>query len=107
MKTQVLETREAPVKWWAAQDARMRSLVNSSLYTQKQKTQVERMKLALEMVYAAKGVHIAYGKTGISVKVDGALIADRANLKLLEAEWAAQGVTKKVTAQGITYRVSA
>jgi len=65
------------------------------------------MKLALEMVYAAKGVHIAYGKTGISVKVDGALIADRANLKLLEAEWAAQGVTKKVTAQGITYRVSA
>jgi len=40
MKTQVLETREAPVKWWAAQDARMRSLVNSSLYTQKQKTQV-------------------------------------------------------------------
>lgn len=104
MKTQTLETKEAAVKWWAARDARMRNYANSTLYTEQQKIAAERMKLVLEMVYAAKSVYIAYGKTGVSLKVDGARVRDRKELGLMEAGWARAGVTKKVSAQGVIYR---
>ena len=61
MQTRKLDTQEANVKWFAARDARMRNIANASLYTDKQKTRAERMKLALEMVYAA-GRCIVTGK---------------------------------------------
>ena len=104
MQTETLKTQEAPCKWFAAQDARMRSIVNATHYTLAQRTRAERMRLALEMVYSARGVHVAYGRRGISVKVDGAQVNDCYNLALLEQEWAAKGVTKRVSAQGVIYR---
>lgn len=104
MKISVLENRQAPVKWWAAQDARIRNYANSTLYTEVEKVRAERMKLALEMVYLAKKVYIAYGKKGISVKVDAGVVSDAETVKLLEQDWAAQGVTKKITGQGVIYR---
>jgi len=104
MKTQILDTKEAPVKWWAARDARMRNYANSTLYTEQQKVAAERMKLVLEMVYAAKSVYIAYGKKGISLKVDGALVRDRKELRLMEAGWAIAGCQKRVSPQGVIYR---
>jgi hypothetical protein len=107
MKVQVLDTKEAPVKWWAAQDARQRNLNNKSQYPAKVQARVERMKLALEMVYRARGIYDSYGKKGISLKVDGPSIVDPKNLTLLEQEWAALGVTKKASAQGFIYRFTA
>ncbi len=104
MKTLELDTKEAPNKWWAARDARMRNYANSTRYSDSQKIAAERMKLALEIVYAAKSVYIAYGKTGISLKVDGARVRDRKELALMEAGWAIAGYEKRVSAQGVIYR---
>jgi hypothetical protein len=107
MKTKTLATEEAPVKWWAAQDARMRNLANKSHYPQSIQIQIERMKMVLAMVYAARGIHEAYGKKGVSIKVDGAVVKDSQNLRALEAEWDARGFVKKVSPQGVIYRLTA
>lgn len=106
MQTRKLDTQESPVKWFAAQDARMRNIANASHYTQQQRTKAERMKLALELVYAAKGVHVNYRKTKIAVKVDGAIVSNKRQLKQLEADWTKQGIVKSVSAQGVIYSFS-
>ena len=103
-----LDTQEAPTKWWAAQDARMKNLVNKSHYSERTHIRVERMIQALGLCYNAKGIHEAFGKTGVSIKVDcPTAIKDRKNLRLLEQDWEAAGVNKKTSAQGIIYRFSA
>lgn len=107
MKTAVLDTQEAPNKWWAAQDARMRNIANKSHFSEKEQVRAERMKMVLELVYASKSVYVAFGKKGISIKVDGARVVDNKNLALLEQDWTAQGVTKKVSEQGVIYRLTA
>ena len=105
MIERTLDTREAPTKWWAAQDARMRNIANKSHYTDSVHIRVERMVLALGLCYAARGIHEAFGKRGVSVKVDRpTFVRDRSNLALLEADWAELGVTKKTSPQGIIYR---
>lgn len=106
MKAQTIRTEEAPNKWWAARDARMRNYANSTRYTDHQKTAAERMKIVLEMVYTAKGVYIAYGKKGISLKVDGAVVRDRKELSFLEEGWSTAGIVKKVSPQGVIYRLT-
>lgn len=107
MQTRNLDTNEAPVKWWAAQDARMRNIANKSHYSQKTHIRVERMIMALSLCYSARGIHEAFGKTGVSIKVDRPAIRDRKNLRLLESEWTQLGVVKKTTPQGIIYRFTA
>jgi len=108
MQVNYLDTAEAPVKWWAAQDARMRNLANKSHYSEKTHIRVERMIMALGLCYNARGIHEAFGKNGISIKVDRPTsVRDRANLKLLEADWAQLGVIKKTSPQGIIYRFTA
>jgi len=103
-----LDTQEAPTKWWAAQDARMRNLANKSHYSEQTHIRVERMIMALGLCYSAKGIHEAFGKKGVSIKVDRpTAIRDRKNLRLLEQEWETAGVNKKTSAQGIIYRFSA
>ncbi len=106
MRKNFLDTQEATVKWFAARDARMRNIANASLYTDKQKVRAERMKLACELVYAAKGVHVNYRKTKIAVKVDGAIVKNRKELRAIEADWAKQGVVKTASAQGVIYSFS-
>jgi len=105
MKACTIDTQEAPNKWWAAQDACMRNIVNMSQYSESDKIRAERMKLALELVYSAKSVYIAFGKRGISLKVDNAEVRDRKNLKLLETDWTTAGVVKKISPQGVIYRI--
>jgi len=56
MRYKQLDTKEATVKWWAAQDASMRNIANASLYTDKQKLRAERMKLVLGEVFSAQGI---------------------------------------------------
>ena len=103
-----LDTKEAPTKWWAAQDARMRNLTNPCHFSECTPIRTVRMIMALGLCYNAKGIHEAYGKKGVSIKVDRPTsIKDRVNLRLLEKDWEQAGVNKKVSPQGIIYRFSA
>ena len=106
MQSTELETKSAGFYAYAAmRDARMRNLVNSSHYSQKQKTAADRMALALELVYWAKGIYINYRENFIAIKLDRAQVKDRKNLQLLEAEYTGLGYKKVVTNQGVTYRI--
>lgn len=100
-----LNTEEAPTKWWAAQDARMRNIANKSHYAESVHIRAERMRLALDLCYRAEGIHEAFGKRGVSIKVDRPrFVRDREGLASLEAGWTEQGVVKRVSAQGVIYR---
>lgn len=91
--------------WFAERDARMRSAVNSTTFSDAQKLKAERVKLALELVYSAEKVFIEYRKKFISVKVHKAQVRDRKGLAMLEMCYANEGLEKVRTAQGITYRI--
>lgn len=106
MYTVSLDTKESNNKFFALQDRRMRNHANKTLYTQAQLIRLERIKLALEMVLRGTVYEPSFGKKSASVKVqDGALIADRKTLSLLEADWAKEGIFKKVSAQGFQYHM--
>jgi hypothetical protein len=105
MKTFVKDTNEAPNKWWAFQDARMRNIKNKSHWGDGVKLKVEQMKMVLDCLYAGS-IYEAYGKKSVSIKIDKPRVKDRIDLALMEAEWACQGITKTETAQGILYRVA-
>jgi len=106
MKTNELDTKSAGYyAFAAARDARMRNIIESSHYSEKQKISADRMALALELVYQAKGIYINYRKKFIAVKVDRAYVKDRNNLNLLEADYEALGYKKSASPQGITYHI--
>jgi len=92
--------------WFAARDASMKSAVNASHFTDKQKVKAERVKLALELVYSCKQVSITYCKKWVRVKVHSGVVRDRKNLKELELQWANEGINKVLTSQGIIYHVA-
>ena len=106
MKEKELETKSAGYYAYAAsRDASMKSYAASTSYTEAEKVTAERVKLGLEMVYSAKGVYLTYRKKFISIKLDGARVRDRINLKFLEAEYETKGYTKSSSAQGIIYHI--
>jgi hypothetical protein len=63
------------------------------------------MKIGLEMVYNAKGIHINPRGKFIAIKVDQPQVRDRKNLALLEKDYELLSITKVVTEQGVTYRI--
>ena len=106
MKERELETKSAGYyAYAAARDARMRAVAMWSTYTSAEQVRAERIKLGLEMVYSAKGIHINPRGKFIAIKVDRPQVRDRRNLALLEKDYDAIGITKVVTEQGITYRI--
>jgi hypothetical protein len=105
MKITEKDTKSAPCAWWAAQDARMRNIANKSQWSQDVHLTVDRMMVALDFLYAGK-IYEAYNKKRVSIKIDKPVVKDRKWLKDLEADWAARGITKTVTPQGILYRVA-
>ena len=105
MNTSTIDTKEAPKKWWASQDAHFRNLGNKSRWSSATQLRVTRMVMALTVLYSGK-VHEAYGKKAPSIKVEGCNIRNRKELRSMEAEWALLGVTKKVSAQGVIYRLT-
>ena len=107
MKEKELETRSAGFyAYAAARDARMRAAAMWSHYTEAERVRAERMKLALELCYSAKGFYINPREKFIAIKIDNPRVVDRASLKLLEADYAAEGIAKIATKQGITYRIA-
>ena len=106
MKAQELETKSAGYyAYAAARDASMRAVAMWSHYTDRERVRAERMKLGLEMVYNAKGIHINPRGKFIAVKVDQPQVRDRKMLALLEKDYELLSITKVVTEQGITYRI--
>lgn len=105
MKTVYKDTQEAPVKWWAARDAQQRNAVNKTQWSADVQLKVERMKLALELLYAGK-IYEAYGRRRVAIKVDKATVRDRQQLREMEAYWAQQGITKTLTPQGLLYQIA-
>ena len=105
MKTIDKETRTAPCAWWAAQDARMKSIANKSKWSDSIQLKVERMKMALGELYAGK-IYEAYNPKRVSIKVDKPFIRDLKLLREMEAYWAEQGITKTQTSTGLLYRIA-
>lgn len=105
MQTAESEVRTAPWAWAAARDARQRNLTAQSHYSQSQQVAAERMSLALDLLYHNRGIFINYRQKFIAVKVDAARVRDRGNLGECEAQWAAAGVKKLLTNQGVVYRI--
>lgn len=103
MQTKFINTEEAPNKWWAARDARMRSAANKTHYSSTQQVQAERMRQALELVYAGRFFEPKYNKTFITIKIEGAMVRDKKNLALLEQEWNKLG--KRPSPQGVNYNI--
>jgi len=91
--------------FFAARDASLKSAVNASRFSDSQKLRAERMKLGLELVYSAEQVSITNCKKWIRVKVHKATVKDQKHLRLLESDWALEGITKVYTEQGIIYHV--
>jgi hypothetical protein len=106
VKTLELDVMKATNKWWASFDAQRRNTNNKSHYDAATQVRVERMKMSLSVLYAAKNIYERYGKQGVSIKLDTPRVRDRAELLLMEQCWDAQGVTKRITPQGIIYRFS-
>jgi len=104
MKTQILNTDEAPNKWWAAQDARQRNLNNKSHYPYATQRQIDRMMVALGEVFTGK-IYDAYGKKGVSIKIEG-IPRNKTTLAWLEEEWTKLGFIKKISPQGVIYRLT-
>jgi hypothetical protein len=92
--------------FFAARDASLKSAVNSSKFSEKQKVQAERVKLGLEMVYCSDEVLITFCKKWIRVKVKNGVVRDKQGLKMLEKDYADMGYVKCLTPQGIIYRVA-
>jgi len=51
-------------------------------------------------------VYLNYRKKQITLKVEQPQVRDRKMLKVLEADWTGLGVIKRVSAQGVNYRIA-
>jgi hypothetical protein len=106
MQVRDIDTQSAgQYAYAAALNARMNNAVNASHFSDAQKLLAERMKLALEMVYSG-AVYLNYRKKQITLKVEQPQVRDRKMLKVLETDWTGLGVVKRVSAQGVNYRIS-
>jgi hypothetical protein len=107
MKQKELDTEGAGYyAYAAARDARMRATAMWTHYTDAERVRAERMKLGLELCYSAKGFYINPRNKFIAIKIDNPTVRDRKNLALLEQDYEAEGITKVLTKQGITYRIA-
>jgi len=106
IKTAVIDTKESPVPYWAILDRRVRNSANKSLYTTKQITRAIRLQDALRGFYNGTFYdEPSYGTTGISVKVGNPHVTDKRGLKAYEDLLTQEGITKKVSGQGVLYRI--
>lgn len=104
MKTLHIDTKEAKNKYFAANDRQMRNTINASGYSDRQKHQMEKVKLGLELCIQGTIYPTTFGKKASSIKVKvGANIFDKVLLALFESDWALLGMYKKISPQGTQY----
>lgn len=82
----------------------MKSIANKSRYGSEVHLRVERMKVALSEIYGGR-IYEAYNPKRVSIKIDKPVIKDRRWLKIMESDWALEGVTKTQTSTGLLYRL--
>jgi hypothetical protein len=107
MQEEKINTQNAGFYAWAAsRDAAIKSYAASTGYTDAQKLRAERVKLGLELVYHNRAVRVNYRAKWVTVKVEGATVRDHRSLALLEADYVAQGITKRVNLEGdVLYKI--
>lgn len=106
MNQDELITHEAgQYAYFAAQDARIKSYANKTLFSDKQKLRAEQVKLGLDMVYGCDNIFVTYRKNFIAVKVANHTVIDSTKLKLLEQDYEKEGITKVVSKLGVIYRI--
>ena len=105
MYTRDLDTQPSTNRWWARQDANLLNLRWEPTYSERQKTQASQMRGCLELCYGYRDTHINYRERFIAIKVDRPVVRDRIMLRQLESDWAARGVERRTTAQGVIYRI--
>jgi hypothetical protein len=92
-------------KWWSSRDASMSSYRASTFYSDAQKLAAERLRLGLNLVYASRAIHVNYRQKFITIKVEHPVVRDRRALALLEQDYERLGYKKRVSAQGVIYRI--
>lgn len=105
MDTATSEVKKAPVPWFAARDARQRSLAAQTHYSNAQQIAAERIRLALELLYGNNGVFVTYRQRFIAIKVNAPRVRNRTELDGFESDWAAKGIKKLLTNQGVIYHI--
>lgn len=109
MRTIVINTVEAEEhhKWAAFQDAHLQNSINKTLYTDQQIAAANAKFFLLQGHYSTDVLELNYRKTLISIKVGKPFnLRNRKELRALETMWAANGIKKKESPQGITYVVA-
>ena len=109
----------ATIPWFAARDANMRSEAAKSQFSAAAQLKADRMLMALSTCYRADKSYVTYRDGGkcsrpkfAAIKVDNPRVSDRKALKSMEAFWDQEAIagvllkriSKRTTAQGITYR---
>lgn len=105
MRTAELDTKPAPNAFWATMDARMRNEAGRSHWTEQQQIRAQRLLMGLTCVWASSAQHINYRQKWITVKLCDPQVRDRRALALLEADLSREGIDKRITAQGVIYRI--
>lgn len=106
-----IETKEYKHKpackwaWFASRDAKMKSAINATKFSDKTKLKVEQMKLVLMEVYYYTKIESDPQKTFVRIKIHNGVVRNKKMLREYEDYWAEQGIVKRLTNQGIIYRV--
>ena len=104
MQTIALDTKESSSKFFAFIDAKRKSTINATHYTDRQKLRAEQIKSALDIMYDSHS-YIEFRKKWIAIKLDKPVVRDMHMLEEFEELWSNEGLTKVITSQGITYRI--
>ena len=105
MQAKDLDTNAAGNKWWASRDAAIKSYAESTRYSAAERLAAERMKLGLEIVYASKAIHVNYRGKFIAIKIEMPQVRDRKMLAVLEKDYSLMGIVKRLSPQGLIYRI--
>lgn len=108
MQQSELETKAAGRHaWFARQDAITRSRANQSRFSHSVQLKAQRVSLVLDLLYANSEISITYNKTSVRVKAHAARARCRKQIAQWEQDWALDGISKKVTPQGVIYLIPA
>lgn len=104
IKIEQKQTQAAPVKWFAANDAKNRSKINKALWSSAVHFKVDNMLNVLSLIYVERAYEDYNVKTA-GVKVSGKTVKNSWLLEEAENGWAKDGVVKVVTSTGVRYRL--
>jgi len=118
LKAVKIDREQSAAPWFAIQDAKMRNAVGITHFGPMEQRKANAMMYALELCYFYNNAYINWRDGGKAarpkfacIKLEGPChVKDSKALDSLESSWTAAGnifkkVTKRITPQGILYRV--